>query len=441
MWIAVAIISFALYIFIFWRVYDHWLNFQNAKAYESRTSMRRRSMELSFYLISACAATWSGFVVIWSADALLYGVFGVPRGPFDFSFYWDLFIDVLAKLVYADAIESSAPLLKIRFSLDALETAGELRRLFDKANAPIFGVDDQCRVAEWNEKATSITGYSARETIGQDLVERFVAPEIRASVRRVLQKALRGHETSNFELVLVDKAENRVRVLLNATTRRNVDGAIVGVVGIGQDVTEMRKVEDKARQYAGAYSERLLRSFDLSLDLVTQIDFAKENAPSIYYASPSFRAVLGHSPHDVLGDCAQLEMLFSTQSLELLRLFIQQMRSGKDGVTVEYPMLHIDGHEVWFEHKASRHPENPDCVIVVSRDITDRRERHRLEVENARLSAARERDIEAMHFLSHELKNRFVAVRSCRLPRTPAFASCFLSFHKPLFQLMPGRYL
>jgi hypothetical protein len=62
-------------------------------------------------------------------------------------------------------------------------------------------------------------------------------------------------------------------------------------------------------------------------------------------------------------------------------------------------------------------------------------------VENARLSAARERDIEAMHFLSHELKNRFVAVRSCRLPRTPAFASCFLSFHKPLFQLMPGRYL
>ena len=441
LWMAVAFISFALYIFIFWRVYDHWLNFQNAKAYELRTSMRRRSMELSFHLISACAATWSGFVVIWSADALLYGVFGVPRGLFDFSFYWDLFIDVLAKLVYADAIESSAPLLKIRFSLDALETAGELRRLFDKANAPIFGVDDQCRVAEWNEKATSITGYSARETIGQDLVERFVAPEMRASVRRVLHKALHGHETSNFELVLVDKAENRVRVLLNATTRRNVDGAIVGVVGIGQDVTEMRKVEDKARQYAGAYSERLLRSFDLSLDLVTQIDFAKENAPSIYYASPSFRAVLGHSPHDVLGDCAQLEMLFSTQSLELLRLFIQQMRSGKDGVTVEYPMLHIDGHEVWFEHKASRHPENPNCVIVVSRDITDRRERHRLEVENARLSAARERDIEAMHFLSHELKNRFVAVRSCRLPRTPALASCFLSFHKPIFQLMPGRYL
>ena len=32
------------------------------------------------------------------------------------------------------------------------------------------------------------------------------------------------------------------------------------------------------------------------------------------------------------------------------------------------------------------------CMIIVARDIEDRRERHRLEVENARLTTARAKD-------------------------------------------------
>lgn len=58
-------------------------------------------------------------------------------------------------------------------------------------------------------------------------------------------------ETSNFELALVTKTGRRVVVLLNATTRRNAEGAVVGVVGIGQDVTAMRLAEDKARHLGG----------------------------------------------------------------------------------------------------------------------------------------------------------------------------------------------
>ena len=141
------------------------------------------------------------------------------------------------------------------------------------------------------------------------------------------------------------KTGRRVVVLLNATTRRNAEGAVVGVVGIGQDVTAMRLAEDKARQYAGEYSERLCRSFDLSLDLVTQVDLAGL-APQIYYASPSFETVLGHPPSDVLGDYVQLRWLFPPSFFEHLPSITTQMRSGDDGCTVEYPMLHADGREV-----------------------------------------------------------------------------------------------
>jgi len=50
-------------------------------------------------------------------------------------------------------------------------------------------------------------------------------------------KALDGVETANFEFPLITKAGARIEVLLNATTRRNEHGKVIGVVGIGQDIT------------------------------------------------------------------------------------------------------------------------------------------------------------------------------------------------------------
>ena len=61
--------------------------------------------------------------------------------------------------------------------------------------------------------------------------------DFRESVQDVLQKALRGLETANFEFPLITKTGVLVEILLNATTRRDEHGVITGVVGIGQDIT------------------------------------------------------------------------------------------------------------------------------------------------------------------------------------------------------------
>jgi PAS domain-containing protein len=59
----------------------------------------------------------------------------------------------------------------------------------------------------------------------------------------VLDNALQGRETANFEFPLYTKDRQRVEVLLNATTRRDVSGAVVGMIGVGQDITERKQVE------------------------------------------------------------------------------------------------------------------------------------------------------------------------------------------------------
>ena len=46
-----------------------------------------------------------------------------------------------------------------------------------------------------------------------------------------------GNEAANFEFPLFTKDQKRVEVLLNATTRRDVSGYVVGVIGVGQDLS------------------------------------------------------------------------------------------------------------------------------------------------------------------------------------------------------------
>ena len=64
--------------------------------------------------------------------------------------------------------------------------------------------------------------------MGQSLVEVYITEEFRASVKEVLDNALQGNEAANFEFPLFTKDQKRVEVLLNATTRRDVSGNVVG---------------------------------------------------------------------------------------------------------------------------------------------------------------------------------------------------------------------
>jgi transcriptional regulator with PAS, ATPase and Fis domain len=53
-----------------------------------------------------------------------------------------------------------------------------------------------------------------------------------------MDNALQGRSTSNYELEFRTKSNEIRHLLVNATTRRDVENNVVGVVGVAQDVTE-----------------------------------------------------------------------------------------------------------------------------------------------------------------------------------------------------------
>ncbi|MFT4712104.1 MAG: PAS domain S-box-containing protein [Candidatus Azotimanducaceae bacterium] len=130
-----------------------------------------------------------------------------------------------------------------------------MTQFFGTANVPIFAIDAEGKVNEWSRQAAKITGFNRKEVMGRSLVADFITDDYKASVGEVLAQALKGEQTANYEFPLFSKSGERVDVLLNSTTRRDASGQIVGVVGVGQNITELNKArgeQEKERREAAA---------------------------------------------------------------------------------------------------------------------------------------------------------------------------------------------
>ena len=82
------------------------------------------------------------------------------------------------------------------------------------------------------------------------MVQTYITEDYRDAVKQVLDNALIGKETANYEFPLFTKDGKRVMVLLNSSTRRDAAGDIVGVLGVGQDISEIDKLRTESEAVA-----------------------------------------------------------------------------------------------------------------------------------------------------------------------------------------------
>ena len=69
--------------------------------------------------------------------------------------------------------------------------------------------------------------------MGWDLIADFITDEFK----------ILSAKSFNFEFLLFTKEGRRLEVQLNATTRRDLDINVIGVIDVGLDITEIRDQE------------------------------------------------------------------------------------------------------------------------------------------------------------------------------------------------------
>ncbi len=185
-------------------------------------------------------ACWSQ--PIFAADGAVLGTFAVyyrsVRGPTPEE---------------SAGLDSVAALVGIALERERAERSIEASRqrflsLFERSPNMVYAFDLDRRLVDCNENAVSGGGFPRSALLGRP-AEDLVLPAHRGAVGLAFDTALRG-EPSSFDCAVLT-ADRRRREVTASLVPIVVDGEIVGVFGIVQDMTEARRVSaelDRAMQ-------------------------------------------------------------------------------------------------------------------------------------------------------------------------------------------------
>jgi PAS domain S-box-containing protein len=242
--------------------------------------------------------------------------------------------------------------------------AGErtlLRTLIDNVPDRIYVKDIQGRktisnIADWHvsggKTMEDVLGKSDFDTYAPDLAAKYWADD-----KTVLEQ---GIPVINREEPGLDDKGKPVWVLSTKVPIKDDSGKITGLVGVGRNITDQKKVEE-----ALAASETELRALFSSMrDVVVVIDH-----DGVYRSiAPTNPGLLVKPPVELLGK--NLRDIFPPERAESLIQTVDQVLKSKQSAQTEYQLL-IDNKLTWFQ--ATITAMNAENTLWVARDVTDQK--------------------------------------------------------------------
>ena len=228
------------------------------------------------------------------------------------------------------------------------------------ASDAIFLVNMNGEIIETNDKAKSLYGYTDSELMNMHASE-LRSPEMRKYYDEVIAEIIRdGEKVIETEHIKKDGTkfdiENSVRVI-------EIEG-IKYFQSIIRDITERKESERKIIE-----SESELRALFVSMK---DVIFVLDNESKIIKIGPTNLDLLFKSPEDLIGK--KLRESIPPKQADLFQSYFDIVFKTKKTINVEYS-LHIKGRLYWFE--ASLSPLGTDRVILVARDVTERKLKER----------------------------------------------------------------
>lgn len=110
------------------------------------------------------------------------------------------------------------------------------------ANDLVISLDFDGRIVTWNRAAESISGLKTEQVKGQSLLS-LCAIEQRPVMAEMLHRLARGESIQNTEVNLLTASGQEVPIAWNCSPMRDDAGKVGGIVAVGRDLTERRRLE------------------------------------------------------------------------------------------------------------------------------------------------------------------------------------------------------
>jgi len=175
----------------------------------------------------------------------------------------------------------------IRYSLERklvrqrlTETENRFRSVVQTAGSAIFVLSPEHRILEWNEQAEHLYGRQRQEVLNKDYLRLFVPEEIRDRVATDMRKVLSGKTIKSFENSIRIRDGSRRILLWNASALFDAKGQPIGVIAVGQDITDRKRMEDELRHHREylelIVNERTANLQEVNKQLRNEIDDRKQ---------------------------------------------------------------------------------------------------------------------------------------------------------------------
>lgn len=217
--------------------------------------------------------------------------------------------------------------------------SGTTDSVFEALVDPLFVLDLEGRLLHWNEQTRHATGYADDELRGMPALDLFDAAEV-PRVAEAIETALR--EGRVFVEVDVKRRDGaRVPFELSGSVLHDEAGEVVGLCGVGRDLTERKRMERRLRQ--SEHDERrlaLLASRTVNGVLFTDVE------GHIEWANEGFTRLTGYGLDEVRGRWVGEFLHGPDTDPEAVASVRRQVRD-REACVVELLNYHRSGRPFW----------------------------------------------------------------------------------------------
>lgn len=197
--------------------------------------------------------------------------------------------------------------------LDELKNSKEYNRSLIESNMDILITTDTLGIInDVNQQICNITGFSREKLIGSPFKSFFTDPK---RAEDAIRKVISENRITNYELIAKSRTGNLTPVSFNATTFRTEDGKLRGIFATARDITEQKRLEEKAQEQNLALKEATDFFHDLLESSTANSIIALDLEGNILAWNEGARLNYGYTAEEMIGK-ENVSLLYAPEEME-----------------------------------------------------------------------------------------------------------------------------